>query len=127
LPQGPERAGARLLGIAPHVIAGEDDVLPAQRRDVAEQVLVDRPALPAQLAIGSLQIPRVPEYDGRHQQVEPGGPKELVLEAAVAHLAEAAEVDGAGERVSGLALVEAEMGPARLVAPVTSPGFSEGE
>ena len=38
MPQGPERAGAGLLGIAPHVIAGEADVLPAQRRDEAEQV-----------------------------------------------------------------------------------------
>src|SRR5258708_33000419 len=33
----------------------------------------------SQLRVGHLQILRVPEDDGRHQQVEPGGAEELVL------------------------------------------------
>ena len=36
LPQRPERAGTRLILGAPDVIARQADVLPAERRDVAE-------------------------------------------------------------------------------------------
>jgi hypothetical protein len=48
LPQRPERAGTRLILGAPDVIANQADVLPAERGDVAEQVLVDCPPLPDQ-------------------------------------------------------------------------------
>src|SRR5260370_8632924 len=77
-----------------------------------QQVVVDRPALTPQLRVGHLQILRVPEDDGRDQQVEPGGAEELVLKAAVADLAEPAEIDGTGQRVARFALVEPEMGGA---------------
>ena len=50
---------------------------------MTEQVLVDRPALPPQLPIGGLQISRIPENDGRDQQIEPGHAEELVLEGPV--------------------------------------------
>src|SRR5271166_4687866 len=66
-------------------------------------------ALPSQLPIGSLQIPRVPEDDSGDEQVEAGRAKELVLEGAVAHLAKPAEVDGACKRIPGLALIETEV------------------
>jgi len=52
-----------------------------------QEVVVDGPALTPQLRVGLLQILRVPEDDGRDQQVEPGGAEELVLKAAVADLA----------------------------------------
>ena len=100
-----------LVCIAPDVIAGEADVLPAERCDVTEQVLVDGPALPPKLAIGGLQISPIPEDDGRDQQIEPGRAEELVLVGTVTHLAETTEVDGAGQRVARLPFVEAEMGP----------------
>ena len=80
-----------------------------------QQILVDLPALAPQLRVGHLQVLRVPEDDGRDQQVEPGGAEELVLKAAVVDLAEPAEIDGAGQRVARFALVEPEMGAAAEV------------
>ena len=80
-----------------------------------QQVVVDRPALAPQLRVGLFQILRVPEDDGRDQQVEPGGAEELVLKAAVADLAEPAEIDGTGQRIARFALVEPEMGAAAEV------------
>jgi len=65
----------------------------------------------ATLALTTLLIFRVPEDDGCDQQIEAGGPEELVLEAAVAQLAKAVKEDGPRQRVAGLALVEAGMGP----------------
>jgi len=77
--------------------------------------VVDGPALAPQLRVGHLQILRVPEDDGRDQQVEPRGAEELVLKAAIADLAEPAEIDGTGQRVARFALVEPEMGAAAEV------------
>jgi len=94
LTQRPEGASARLIHRAPNVVAGQADVLPAERSDVTEQVLVDRPTVSPQLAIGGLQISGVPEDYGCDEQVEPGRTEELVLEGTIAHLAEPAEVDG---------------------------------
>ena len=45
------------------------------------------------------QIDRVPQYDGGRHQVEAGGTVALVLKAAVAHLAEAVEKHGPGQRI----------------------------
>jgi hypothetical protein len=70
---------------------------------MTEQVLVDYLALPPQLAIGSLQVFRVPEDDGGDEQVA-GCAKELVLEGAVAHFAKPAEVDGTGKRIPGVTI-----------------------
>ena len=44
-----------------------------EQGDMPQQVVVDRPALAPQLRVGLLQILRVPEDDGRDQQVVPGG------------------------------------------------------
>ena len=57
--QRAERAGRRQLGGAPHVIACQPDVLPAERGHVPQQVLVDRPALAPQIGIGNVEIFRV--------------------------------------------------------------------
>ena len=85
-----------------------------------QQVVVDGPALAPQLRVGHLQILRVPEDDGRDQQVEAGGAEELVLKAAIADLAEPAEIDGTGQRVARFALVEPEMGAAAEVGVLQS-------
>jgi hypothetical protein len=71
LPQRPERAGTRLILGAPDVIASQADVLPAERGDVAEQVLLDCPPLPAQFPIGGFQIPRVPEVMAATSRLSP--------------------------------------------------------
>ena len=60
----------------------------SQPSGAPQQVVADGPALAPQLRVGHLQTLRVPEDDGRDQQVEPGGAEELVLKAAVADLAE---------------------------------------
>ena len=87
-------------------------MLPTERRHVPEKVLVDWPALAPQIGIGNIEIFRIPEDDCCDQQVEPGGPEKLVLEAAIAHFAEPAEIDGASQRVARFALVEAKLGAA---------------
>ena len=84
-------------------------MLPAERRHMRDEMLPGR-----QCSQGVLKIFRVPKDDGCDQQIEAGGPKELVLEAAVAQLAEAVKEDGPRQRVAGLALVEAGMGPPAL-------------
>jgi hypothetical protein len=71
LPQRPERADTRLILGAPDVIASQADVLPAERGDVAEQVLLDCPPLPAQFPIGGFQIPRVPEVMAATSRLSP--------------------------------------------------------
>ncbi len=82
---------------------------------MAEKIVVDRAALAPKFTIRRLQVSRVPEVDGRDEQVETGRAEELVLEGAVAHLAEPAEVDSTGKRIPCLALVQPEVGaPAQI-------------
>ena len=75
-------------------------MLPTQGRDVAHGFAVD-----AEVGGGLLEVSRVPQDDGRDEQVEAGGAVGLVLERAVAQLAQAAEEDRAGERVAALGVV----------------------
>ncbi|KAG1257483.1 hypothetical protein G6F66_014693 [Rhizopus arrhizus] len=70
----PELARADLGAAAPEVIAGQVDVLPAQRR----------------------QIDRVPQHYGRRHQVEAADPVALLLDTAVADFAPPGEEPGAG-------------------------------
>ena len=74
-------------------------MLPPERRHVRDEM-----RLPREGRKGALQILRVPEDDGGYQQVEAGGPEELVLEGTIAQLAEAVEEDGPRQRVARLAL-----------------------
>ena len=80
-------------------------MLPAQRREVLEQGLIHGLAVLSDRSNRPLQIDRVPEHDGRRHQVQATGAVSLVLEAPVAHLAQAVEEHGAGQGVSGLALL----------------------
>ena len=92
------------------MVAGEREVFPPEGRDVAHGVWAD-----PEVGGGQREIAGVPEDHGRDDEVQPRGAIGLVLEGAVAQLAEAAEEDGAGERVPGLALVQAALGaPAQV-------------
>jgi len=73
LPQWSERSCAGLISIAPDVIAGEADVFRAERRDVAEEIIVDRPSLAAQLPVGGPQVFRVPEEAALDAALTAGG------------------------------------------------------
>ena len=58
---------------APEVIAGQVDVLPAERRQVLQQAVIDGWPWPTQGVRGPLQIDRVPQHDGRRHQVGAAG------------------------------------------------------
>ena len=111
----PEQTGRWLIGGAPNVVAGQADVLPSKRRDVAQQVRIDRLPLAGQVGKRYLQIFGVPKDDGRNQQVEPRCPEELVLKRAVTNFAEATKVDRAGERIAGFTFVEPKIGAAAQI------------
>ena len=101
-------------------------MLPAERGDVADQLRRDGLAAGAQDVEGGLQVAGVPEDDGRNEQVQPGGAVGLVLEGSVAQFAEAMEEHGPGERVAGLALVQAGVGaPAQVAAAEPVEGYVE--
>ncbi len=53
------------------------------------------------------EIDRVPERDGRDNQVQPAGSMALVFERAIADFAESVETDGPSHGIVCLALVEA--------------------
>jgi len=107
--QRPELARADLGAAAPEVIAGQIDVLPAQRRQVLQQRLIDGMAVTAQRMRRTLQVDRVPQHNGRRHQVKAAGPVALLLKAAVTDFAQPVEEHGTGERVAGFALVQPGM------------------
>ena len=80
----------RHLSVGPDVIAGEVHVLPAERREVGQQVIGHVLSL-AHYGDGALEISGVPQDDGRHDQVEAGGVVLLVLVGTVADLAQAVD------------------------------------
>ena len=104
------------LGVAgPEVISGEIDVAPAQRREMGEDCLRHRNAVPAQRIQGTAEIDGVPQHDGRGDQCEPAGAMLLGLGAAITHAAEAVEAHGPGQCVARFALVQLRSGtPAQL-------------
>ena len=98
-----------LFVLPPDVIAGQVDVLPAQRREVWQQRPRRRPARVPQRLHRALQIDRVPEHDGGDHQVQAAGAVALVLEAPVAQLAQPVEEHRPCQRVLGLALVQPDL------------------
>ena len=64
---------ARLVDIAPEVVAREADVLPAERGDVGEEVIGDIGALVTEVVHGAAEVGGVPEDDGGGDQVQPRG------------------------------------------------------
>ena len=84
-------------------------MLPAERRQVLQQGIIDGLAVAAQGVRGPFQVGRVPQHDGGRHQVEAGSAVALLLETAVADFAQAVEEHRAGQRVARLALVQSGM------------------
>jgi hypothetical protein len=81
---GPERsqlAGGRLGAFAPNVVAGEADMLPAERRNVFPDIAAEWLPSGPEAVEGGSKIAGVPQDDGRDQQIEAGGAEHLGLEA----------------------------------------------
>ncbi len=57
-----------------------------------------------------LQVDRVPQHDGRCDQVQAAGSVSLLLETAVANLPQPVEEHNAGQRVAGFAFVQPRLG-----------------
>ena len=92
-------------------------MLPAERGDVPDQLGRHRRAAMPEHVERRVQIARVPQDNGGDQQVQPRCPIGLVLEGAVAQLAQAVEEYRAGKRIARLALVQPGIGaPAQLTA-----------
>ena len=70
----------------PDVVAIEDDVLPAERGNVGEQLIGRSFGLGAKLGDGVVEVDGVPEDDGGDREVEAGGTVALVFEGAVPDL-----------------------------------------
>lgn len=84
-------------------------MLPAQWRQVLQQLAVHRFARVAHRLGGALQVHRVPQHDGCRHQVEAAGPVALLLEAPIPDFAEAVEEHRPGQGVTRLALVQPGM------------------
>ena len=89
----------------------EADVLPAERGNVGEQLIGQSFGLGAKLGNRVAEVDGVPD-DGGDREVEARGTVALVFEGAIPDLPVTMEKQGAGERVSGLALVEPGVGTA---------------
>jgi hypothetical protein len=70
----------------PDVVAIEDDVLPAERGNVGEQLIGRSFGLGPKLGDGVVEVDGVPEDDGGDREVEAGGTVALVFEGAVPDL-----------------------------------------
>src|SRR3546814_12924415 len=82
----------------PAIVPRQRDMLPAQWRDVARD-LVGR----ADVSQRHLEIASVPQDDGGDEQVEAGGALSMVFEPPIAQFAELVKEGSTGERVGGLA------------------------
>ena len=81
-------------------------MLPAERRQVLQQRVIDRMAVATQRLHCSLQIYRIPQNDGRRHWGEVAGPVALLLKTAVANFAQPVEKHGPGQRVARLAFFQ---------------------
>ena len=88
----------------PEVIAGQVDVLPADRREMGEQRIRNRLALPAKKIKRPAEIHCVPERDGGGDEGQPTGPILPCCDSAIAQAAKAVEADGTRKRVARFAL-----------------------
>ncbi len=84
-------------------------MLPAQRRQVLQQGIVNGLAMSSQGIRSPRQIDRVPQHDSRRHQVEAAGSVALLLKAAVADFPQPVEEHSAGQRVAGFAFVQPGM------------------
>ena len=70
---------AGFVDLAPEIVAGQADMLPAQRGDMGEQLVGHIDAVSAQMPDGSVEINGVPERHGRSGEVWARGAMPLVL------------------------------------------------
>ncbi len=81
-------------------------MVPAQRRQFGNHLLIEWPALPAHGLRDPSEIPAVEENDSGRDKIEGCGPARLIFMAPVPEASQAMEGDGAGKGVSCFALVE---------------------
>src|SRR5215203_509274 len=106
---------------APEIVAGQVDVLPAERGDVSQQSVRNDLATAAQGVESPLEIDGVPEGDCGGNEREAARPMLLQRGGPVPEPAEPVKADGASERVAGFAFVELDRclpTQVRLVQPV---------
>ena len=84
-------------------------MLPAEWRDVGQEIVGNGRAQGTQVLDGLVEIDGVPVDDGGSDEAEPGGPEALVLEGAVADFALAMEEHGPAQGIAGLAFVQPGM------------------
>ena len=111
-------------------------MLPAQRRHVREQGVIDDGSSIAQCLNGSAKIDGVPKDDRGHDKIEAAGSILPPIESSVAEPTESVEADGPGQAVARLSLVELDRRfppKLRIFQPVQgekrsfdSPDFAEG-
>jgi hypothetical protein len=82
----------------PPVIAGEVDVIPAQRGNVREEGIVDLP-VPPKGGDRAFEIDGVPEHDGRGDQIESAGPDCVDFRRRLARGSRKARVEVTGYRL----------------------------
>src|SRR3712207_512039 len=104
--QGPQSVGTDAVVPAPEVVAGEVDVLPAERRDMGEQRAGDDLPPTAQDLQRAGEVDGVPQSDGGRDQGKAARPVLLQFGRAVAQPPEAMEADRTRERVARFALIE---------------------
>ena len=80
----PEAVRAEDAAGTPEVVAGEVDVLPAERRDMGEQGVGNDLAAAAQGVQGAAEVDRVPQRDGSRDQGQAAGTVLLQLRGAIA-------------------------------------------
>ena len=95
----------RLLWGDPDIVTGQVDVLPAERREMRQQVIGDIFRL-AQGGDGTFEVSCVPQNDRGDDEVQPGSAVLLVLVGAIADFAEPMDKDGTRQAVAGFALVQ---------------------
>jgi hypothetical protein len=88
----------------PVVIAGQPDVIPAERSHVSKQRVVDGTTFP-ECIHGSLEVHRVPERDGGDHEIQTAGSVALIFIGAIPDLTQPMEEHRPRERVPRLSLV----------------------
>jgi hypothetical protein len=94
----------------PDVVAGQVDVVSAERRQVTQESRIRR-STGLQGTDGALQINSIPKGDCDDDQVEAAGSVALVLEGPVPDFAESIEEHGVGQRIACLSFIQTGVDP----------------
>ncbi len=98
-------------------------MFPPERGQMLQQAFINRMAMIYDCLDRPVEVNGVPQDDGCCHEIEATGPVALILETAVAHLAQSVEEHGSGERIAGFPLVEPGMDTAAqfdVLQPVES-------